>query len=317
MRKDVPARAALAGNPSDGYNGRVLATVVPAFTATVSVGAANEFQIGDHRTFANPADQAFSHDDTDLFLATLQVISDWNLGPLRIDWQTNIPRSVGLAGSSALVIATLRAIAALHQHEIADAELPELALAVETRLGITAGLQDRVVQTYGGTCDMSFPRAETSAQALFTVTPLTPGSSFRFCILSDEAASEPSQVFHGNLRSRYDAGETDVRRAMNDLALQATSAAAAFVAGDTVELGRAMNASFDLRASISDLSPSHVRLIELVRAHDAPANYAGSGGTIVALLHPGERGDEQHATLARIAATEGLIFRSWILGPGR
>ncbi len=53
--------------------------------------------------------------------------------PVQIRYRSTIPREVGLGGSSAIVIATLRALAAAHADRDRDrARLPALALAVET-----------------------------------------------------------------------------------------------------------------------------------------------------------------------------------------
>src|SRR5215203_5069573 len=72
-------------------------------------------------------------------------------GCVRIRYGWTIPREVGLGSLSAIVVATLRALAAHAGATIADADLPRLALALETEeLGIAAGLQDRVAQTYEG-----------------------------------------------------------------------------------------------------------------------------------------------------------------------
>jgi glucuronokinase len=67
-----------------------------------------------------------------------------------LSYDTNIPRQVGLAGSSAIVTAALHALMAFY--EISDDQLPktsrpQLVLDVEKQeLSINAGLQDRVVQ---------------------------------------------------------------------------------------------------------------------------------------------------------------------------
>jgi hypothetical protein len=59
---------------------------------------------------------------------------------------------VGLAGSSAIITATVRALLAFHHITAAQLpldELPTLVLSIETNeLGINAGLQDRVIQAY-------------------------------------------------------------------------------------------------------------------------------------------------------------------------
>ena len=65
-------------------------------------------------------------------------------------YDTNIPRQVGLAGSSAIVTAALRCLMDFYGVTAADVprhRLPQLVLDVERQeLGIQAGLQDRVVQ---------------------------------------------------------------------------------------------------------------------------------------------------------------------------
>ncbi|GIS60015.1 MAG: hypothetical protein CM1200mP2_22400 [Planctomycetaceae bacterium] len=79
-----------------------------------------------------------------------------------IRYTSNIPRQVGLAGSSAIIVATLRALMEFYGIEIPREVQPSLVLSVETgELGITAGLQDRVIQVYGGVVMMDFSRERT------------------------------------------------------------------------------------------------------------------------------------------------------------
>jgi hypothetical protein len=44
-----------------------------------------------------------------------------------------------------------------------------------------------------------------------------------------------------------------------------------------------MDESFDARRSIAALDPRHVGMVELARSLEAAANFAGSGGAIVAM----------------------------------
>lgn len=66
-------------------------------------------------------------------------------------YETNIPRQRGLSGSSAIVIAALNCLLRHYGLEAAvpPAQRPRLALEAEALLGITAGLQDRVIQVRG------------------------------------------------------------------------------------------------------------------------------------------------------------------------
>jgi glucuronokinase len=74
-----------------------------------------------------------------------------------------------------------------------------------------------------------------------------------------------------------------VTEAMPKLAERAVDAAAACAADDVVRLGPAMDATFNTRASILNLTRSHVEMIEAARAAGAHANFTGSGGSVVVL----------------------------------
>jgi glucuronokinase len=64
---------------------------------------------------------------------------------------STIPRQVGLAGSSAIIVATLRCLMEFYDVDIPPEVQPSLALSVERdELKIGAGLQDRVIQAYEG-----------------------------------------------------------------------------------------------------------------------------------------------------------------------
>ena len=74
-----------------------------------------------------------------------------------VRYETNIPRQVGMAGSSAIIVATLRCLMEFYGVEIPLHVQPSLVLSVETEeLGIAAGLQDRVIQCYEGLVYMDF-----------------------------------------------------------------------------------------------------------------------------------------------------------------
>src|SRR5206468_10257783 len=76
-----------------------------------------------------------------------------------VRYQSNIPRQVGLAGSSAIIVATLRCLMDFYDVRIPLDVQPWLALAVETdELGLSAGLQDRVIQVYEGVVYMDFAK---------------------------------------------------------------------------------------------------------------------------------------------------------------
>ncbi len=300
----VSARAALAGNPSDGYSGAVFAIPVNSCAATVHLRPAPRWSVSDQlsgtRTFDDQEElhqvaNGLSADDPHaLVLATtvdFLVRTGVGLRPCSVDVSSSIPVSVGLAGSSAIVLAVLRALyRAAHVTLPRHWPLASIALGVETqRLGIAAGMQDRLVQAYGRPVLMRF---DTPGQSGVERGPgsergsaeiVQPGTALRFLVAHRQGLSEPSQVVHGDLRRRFDADDQTVRAAMSQLLAHAIAARDAFSAGDAVWLGESMDATYALRANMIDLVPGHVEMVKAARSVGASANYTGSGGAIVVL----------------------------------
>lgn len=300
----VPARAALAGNPSDGHGGAVVATVVPSLTATVSVERASLFSftgspvrftsIGEVSDWIERGEYEGDEPLVQAALTALYRRFDAELSPYEVRVATTIPRSLGLAGSSAIVIATMQTMIAVHRDDLWARELIErpeliasLALVAERDvLGIAAGLQDRVVQTLGGTVAMEF-----GEEHMRTVHGLQIGSyrqvgplPERVFVAYRNGAAGDSGTVHGAV----DVNRSAFRRSMAHAADAARAAADAIDRGDAGALGAAMDATFDQRALAYTLDPAHVEMIDVARASGASANYTGSGGGIV-VLAPGPR----------------------------
>src|SRR3954447_16313381 len=142
-RGSAPARASLAGNPSDGYGGRVLAVALHDLGAEAAVEPAAADEVDGELARAA--------------LARFRARFPQHDGPVRIAWSTTVPREVGLAGSSAIVIAVLRALLHAFGEALSVEDLAREALAAETEeLGIAAGLQARLEQAHGPRLAMAF-----------------------------------------------------------------------------------------------------------------------------------------------------------------
>jgi glucuronokinase len=271
-----PARAALAGNPSDGYGGAVVAVPVPDLAAFASAEPADRFSV-------RAADAELDR----LLSATARAFADAVGRPadVTLSATTTIPRSVGLAGSSALIIGALRVLAATIDHRFEPIELAELALSVERdRLGIAAGLQDRLVQSVGRLVAMRFD--PVSYERLDLPADLPP--DLPLFVAWADAAARTSDTVHRALRRRYDTGDPHVVASMRGLAEQADIAAGAIRNGDLTRLGRAMNRTFQIRALMVDVDNTTRKLIHLAVDNGAAANSAGSGGSIVGLARDRE-----------------------------
>jgi len=275
------ARAALAGNPSDVHGGAVLAVTLDGLAAeafarrapTLVVEPASELVEATVRRFAVELDAAA--------LATV------------VQWRTSVPRGVGLGGSSAIVIAVLRALCALHCTALEPARMAELALAIETEdLGIAAGLQDRVAQAYGGLVFMEFGDGGTYEQLASDLLP-------PLVVAWRADARQHSGDVHASLRTRLEAGDATAVAGMKELAEIARGARAALVAGDYEWLARSADQSFDVRRRLLALDPRHLELVGHARGLGAGANYTGSGGAIVAVCR-----DQAHAATVAQALAE-------------
>lgn len=304
------ARAALLGNPSDGYGGATIGFAIRNFEARAEARPADRLEIvpapQDGNAFADVdallADVAANgyYGGLRLVKAALKRFVEHaragGVEPVRtfsLSYSTTIPRQVGLGGSSAIVIAAMRALCRLNRMELAPADLARLALSAEAELGIPAGLQDRVIQSYEAVMYMDF---RDGIEAPFVA--LDPARMPPLFIAFRTDASEPSAAVHSWLRSRFDAGDPVVVETMREIAGLARGGRDAIAAGDRAELGRLMRSNVEARARLLPLDPRHLRMVELADSLGAPANYTGSGGAIVGLAP--ESGIE--AVRARFAA---------------
>ncbi len=303
LRRRAYARAGLIGNPSDGYNGKTISLTLKNFWAEVILYEWEDVEIvqsqEDRSRFSSIRDLAQDvrlhgyYGGVRLLKATIKrfvEFCDRHGLPLHdrnfsVRYQSNIPRQVGLAGSSAIIVATLRALMAFYQVEIPKSVQPSLVLSVESgELGIAAGLQDRVIQVYGGLVYMDFAKERMTEQMGFqcgVYEPLDPRLLPPTYIAFSADVSEPTEVLHNPLRARYQAGDFAVVGAMTKFAALAAEAHEALLQHDADRLARLMNENFDTRRAICQLSAKHLEMVEVARNAGASAKFAGSGGAIV------------------------------------
>ncbi len=317
------ARAGLVGNPSDGYFGKTISCVVRNFRATVRLWESPHFEIvpshGDLARF----------DTVDTFLRDVRLNGYY--GGLRLmkaavkrlhdhakaagrdlhggrnftlAFDTDIPRLVGLSGSSAIVVATLRVLMQFYGYDVPLHLQPALALGVERdELGIAAGLQDRVVQTHEGMVYMDFARELVEGRGYGDYVPLQPATPPPLYVAFDPDRAELSDVPHRNLRDLFNRGDAAVVGAMDQFRTLTDRGRTALLAGDWDELGTVMNANFDLRKTIMPIAPENQRMVDVARSTGASAKFAGSGGAIVGLYRDGKHYQQLTDALAAVRCT--------------
>jgi len=324
IRKRAYARAGLIGNPSDGYKGKTISIIVRNFWAEVVLYEWDSVDIvlaeDDRARFSSIYDLAKDvklhgyYGGIRLVKATIKRFVEYcESRGLRLDdrkfsvrYQTNIPRQVGLAGSSAIIVATIRCLMEFYGIKIPLEVQPSLVLSVETEeLGIAAGLQDRVVQVYEGVVYMDFdPACERiiDGYKCYAYEPLDPRQLPPIFVAYDDSLSEPTEVFHNDIRGRYNRGEEQVVNAMKHCAALAAQAREALHHRDVARLAQLMDDNFDARRSIYNLPPWQVRMIEVARRCGAGANFAGSGGAIIGTYQDERMFENLRANLGEIGS---------------
>ena len=325
IRTHAYARAGLIGNPSDGYNGKTISVILQNYAARVVLYEWPKIEI------------VWSHDEHSRFDSVHDLVRDVQLhgyyGGVRlvkatikrfveacekkgmelhertfaIRYESDIPRQVGLAGSSGIIIATLRALMQFYDVEFPLELQPSLALDIERHeLGISAGLQDRVIQIYEGAVYMDFAREKEQTDPDLKLPygeyePIDPDKLPPLYVAYSTDVGEPTYVVHNPLRARYEAGDVEVVSAMDRFADLTVQFRDAMQSRDVDEMSHLLDENFDTRRAICNLNADHVAMIEAARSTGASAKFAGSGGAIIGVC----KSDQMFADLQRVLEPKG------------
>ena len=314
-------RAGLLGNPSDGYYGKTISLLVRNFRARVIIYPSARLEIK-----AGKADLPVFESLDDLYettrwrgyyggfriiLALLVRLSDYcrERGialPNRnftLEYESTVPLRLGMGGSSAIITAALRGLIQYYDLKIPVEEQPNLVLETETKeLGVAAGLQDRVIQTYEGLVYMDFARELMAERGYGEYERLNPALLRDVYVAFRTSLSEGTEVFHNNVRERWRNNDPEVIDAMKTWASFAARGRQALVDGDRAALHELIDANFDLRARLYQLDRGNLEMIRLARSTGASANFAGSGGAIVGLYD----GEEMFTRLVTALEPAGI-----------
>ncbi|MDE0885686.1 MAG: hypothetical protein OSB70_09150 [Myxococcota bacterium] len=296
------ARAGLLGNPSDGYGGKAIGLCLDDLRAQVHIEPAQALGFvasdGAQSTFTSLLEargrlgSANLGDGIPLLLAALNRFclahpefeardpSDPGLR-FTLRFETNIPRQVGLAGSSAIVIAALRGMARWFKVDLTATSLAKLALEAETDdLGIAAGPMDRIVQAHEGliVMDLAQPGNFLACQSLDpnTLPPLF--------LAWHPQGGQPSGEIHAPLRQRWQAGDPEVMRTMKAFRDLVDEGLGFLGRADHAGFREAMNRNFELRRTLLPIAPSDLEMVKIATQHRASAKLSGSGGAVVGAM---------------------------------
>ena len=325
------ARAGFLGNPSDGYFGKTVSFTFNRFCVDLKLMESERlaFTPGqvDDASFANPRDLVR---DLRLYgyyggIRMLKAVSklffeycfdhgiELEAVNFTASYKINIPRLVGLSGSSAICSAMLKALMEFYGVEIPLEVCPTICLEAERdELGIACGLQDRVIQMYNGMVYMDFERTLVESTGHGRYERLAP-PPLNLYVAFDPNRAEESGKAHRKVKRLFQEKNRDVMSAMDEFAdiaregrdILADPEACSGAAGRK-RLAELVNANFDLRDRVFNVASENRNMVMVARAAGASAKFAGSGGAIVGTYED----DGQFALLKeRLAAIGCTTFR--------
>jgi len=296
------ARAGLLGNPSDGYFGKTISITVRNFGANVTLYETPELVIEEQEEDKNQFRNIHQlmedvratgyYGGTRLVKAAIKKFGEYceangirlSSRNFTIRYQTSIPRQVGLAGSSAIVTATMKALMQFYEVDIPKPVLPGLILSAEVdELGINAGLQDRVIQVYEGAVYMDFNKENFDRQGHGIYEPLDHSKLPGFYLAYRTDLSKVSGKVFNNVKERYHNGDRQVIDTLAEIGDLAEKGKQALQIQDYQTLNQLIDRNFDLRSEIMNISESNREMVRVARDCGASAKFSGSGGAIIGM----------------------------------
>lgn len=293
-------RAAVIGNPSDGYFGKTIAFLFSNFEAKVQLYHTPELEIQPQRLditrfnsigdLVENVNSSGYYGGIRLLKATIKVFYEYcrecnivlDERNFTLRYSSNIPLRLGLAGSSAIITACMKALISFYGVAIPKPILANLVLSVEDKeLGIAAGLQDRVAQSYAQPVYMDFNKQVMEKQGFGNYEVLDASLFPNMYIAFRKNLSEGTEVLHNNLRARFNIGEKRVLDAMEQWAGYTESFREALLKQDYDTMHELINANFDLRRSLIPITKGNIDMVETARSAGASAKFTGSGGAVI------------------------------------
>lgn len=290
----APGRCGIVGNPSDMYGGAVLSvTTRERARCVIAPGTELAIAAGGLRAAVRGEDDLAPRGDA-LDIARA-VLRHFRVRPYRehieLTLTTDIPMKAGMAGSTALVVAAVGALArhlrvALHPWAVAEA-----ARLVEARImGVLCGFQDQHMAVFGGLNLMDFAGKESLEQRadepLATIEPLATWAPRVPLLAAHTGVEHHSGTVHRSPRERWLEGEPLVVDSYERIAALARPAKRALLDSQWERLGALMNENHALVADLGGSGPENERLIGAARrsgAWGAKLAGAGGGGTVLVL----------------------------------
>ncbi|GES99962.1 glucuronokinase 1-like [Rhizophagus clarus] len=217
------ARVGLMGNPSDGYYGKTISFLISNFFVRLTL-------IPNHST----------ENSIISFLKNGNSNNDCNLSFDSLNSLVEMSKNKGYDKENCLLQATCKTT--------------NLILSVEKdELNISAGLQDRVIQVYGGLVYMDFNKDQMTKHGFGIYEKLDINLLPKGLWIAYELNHSDSGEIHTDVRKRYESGDQKVIDAMKQFISFTEQARNILIHKNETkrrDLAELMNKNFDLRREI-------------------------------------------------------------------
>ncbi|TAK14258.1 MAG: GHMP kinase [Acidobacteria bacterium] len=221
---------------------------------------------------------------------------------LTLTTRSDSPVGAGIAGSSAMNIALISALASFTGRSLSPDEVLEIAKNVEAQvIDVPTGVQDYRPALYGG-----ISAVELDVTGIRRVPIAVPAAALASrIVLAYTRASRNSGINNWDMMKRHIDGESRVVEAFDNIASIARRMRAALEAERWEEVGRELAAEWDNRKRLAPgvTTPAIDTLLDRARGAGAVAGKvcgAGGGGCLFCLVPP-----EQHADVSQALADAG------------
>ncbi len=281
--KKAYGRISLLGNPSDIYGGKCISFTFDKY-AIVNVRENSNFKITGEGIEERNLIYNGRHN---LLKATIKRFNLQNKR-LAIEYESSIPYGSGLGGSSAIIIAGIRALNDYYNLSLSNYTIAELALVIETEeLGISAGFQDRYAIAFEGVNYMDFKGKEfMKPDDEYGYVERLNVSNIPFFLALGEKPKSSASV-HNPLRNRFlrrGKESKRIKEEMDRIAELAYKGREYMLKGKWDRVGQLMNQNTILRENLCPHLSIDKKMINDAHSYGVlGAKVAGSGGAVVIL----------------------------------
>jgi D-glycero-alpha-D-manno-heptose-7-phosphate kinase len=241
-----------------------------------------------------------------------RLVKHFDARGLTLTTRSDSPVGAGIAGSSALNIAVISALAAFTGRAMTDEERLELAKNVEAQvINVPTGVQDYRPALYGGISAVELSVTGVSRVPL----AIDPAALAARVVLAYTGATRNSGINNWDMMKRHIDGEPAVVAAFDKIAVIARQMRGTLERGDWAATGEALAAEWENRKQLAPGVTTPVIDGLLARAKNAGALAgkvcgAGGGGCLFCLVPP-----DRHAAVSAALAEGGARLLPFTIEP--